>query len=55
MATLFSLVYLLFILGIFAFTIYVVITILNLMKQRNEYLKDIRDELRKGQEDRKEH
>ena len=34
--------------GIFVFAIYVVLTILNLMKQRNEYLKEIRDEIKKS-------
>ncbi|MEH7180242.1 hypothetical protein [Neobacillus vireti] len=35
-------------LGILVFAIYVVITILKLMKQRNEYLKEIRDEIKKN-------
>lgn len=35
-------------LGIFGFAIYVVLTILNLMKQRNEYLKEIRDDIKKS-------
>lgn len=30
------------------FVIYVAITIINLMKQKNEYLMEIRDELRKN-------
>ena len=33
-------------LGILIFGVYFVITTINSMKQRNEYLKDIRDELR---------
>ncbi len=35
-------------LGILIFAIYVAITILKLMKQKNEYLKEIRDEIRKN-------
>lgn len=38
-------------LGFFIFVIYVLITALNLMKQRNEYLKEIRDELKKSNRD----
>lgn len=34
--------------GIFVFAIYIVLTILNLMKQRNEYLKEIRDDIKKS-------
>jgi TM2 domain-containing membrane protein YozV len=36
-------------LGTIIFAIYAVISILKLMKQKNEYLKDIRDELRNKQ------
>ena len=36
-------------LGIFGFAIYVVLTILNLMKQRNEYLKNKDNILQKRQ------
>lgn len=35
-------------LGFFALVIYVIITSLNLMRQRNAYLKEIRDELKKN-------
>lgn len=38
--------------GIIFFAIYVVITILKLMKQKNEYLKEIRDELKKDKSNR---
>ena len=34
--------------GILIFAIYTVLTILKLMKQRNEYLKEIRDELKQS-------
>jgi hypothetical protein len=40
-------IYLLIILGAFSFIFYVLFTVLKSMKLRNEYLKDIRDELRK--------
>jgi tellurite resistance protein TehA-like permease len=35
-------------LAIFLFVLYIVLTIVRLMRERNQYLKDIRDELRKG-------
>lgn len=35
-------------LGILIFSIYIAVTILKLMKQKNEYLREIRDELRKN-------
>ncbi len=44
--SLFALIPLLIYLGFFIFIVYVVVTILKLMRQKNEYLKEIRDELR---------
>lgn len=44
----FGIVSILIYLGLFVFGIYVVITIIRLMKQRNDYLKDIREELKKS-------
>lgn len=35
-------------LGFLLFVFYIIFMILNLMKQRNEYLKDIRDEIKKS-------
>ncbi len=35
-------------LGILIFAIYVTSTFIKLMKQKNDYLKDIRDEIRKN-------
>ncbi|WP_201741251.1 hypothetical protein [Pradoshia eiseniae] len=35
-------------LGLLVFAIYVAINILNLMKQKNDYLKEIRDVIRKN-------
>lgn len=43
---LFSVFNLLFFVGITVFGIYFLITTIKSMRQRNEYLKDIRDELR---------
>lgn len=42
------LVSILIFLAIIVFVIYIIVTILKLMKQDNEYLKEIRDELRKN-------
>jgi hypothetical protein len=47
-ASLFGLISILVYLGIIVFIIYAAITILKLMKQKNEYLKDIRDEIKKS-------
>ncbi|WP_175354221.1 MULTISPECIES: hypothetical protein [unclassified Bacillus (in: firmicutes)] len=47
-ASLFGLISILVYLGIIVFIIYVALTILKLMKQKNEYLKDIRDEIKKS-------
>lgn len=44
--TLAAYIYLLISLGLVSFFLYVVATILKNLKKRNEYLKDIRDELR---------
>ncbi|MDR7071506.1 hypothetical protein [Fictibacillus barbaricus] len=46
--SLFPLVGLLFYLAIPIFVVYVALTIIKLMKQKNEYLMEIRDELRKN-------
>ncbi|MDQ0270548.1 hypothetical protein [Cytobacillus purgationiresistens] len=43
----FGLFNLLVYIGIFIFAIYVAVTIMKTSKQRNEFLKEIRDELRK--------
>lgn len=48
MMALFGVFNMLIYLGLIVFAIYVVITIINLMKQRNDYLRDIRDELSKS-------
>ena len=45
---LFGIVNILIYIGIAVIGIYVVFTIIRLMKQRNDYLRDIRDELKKG-------
>lgn len=45
---LFGIVNILIYLGIAVFGIYVVITIIRLMKQRNDYLKEIHEELKKS-------
>ncbi|WP_181161981.1 MULTISPECIES: hypothetical protein [Bacillaceae] len=47
-ASLLGLISILVYLGIIVFIIYVALTILKLMKQKNEYLKDIRDEIKKN-------
>lgn len=47
-ASLFGLISILVYLGIIVFIIYVALSILKLMKQKNEYLKDIRDEIKKN-------
>ena len=47
-ASLFGLISILVYLGIIVFIIYVALTILKLMKQKNEYLKEIRDEIKKS-------
>jgi len=46
--SLFALIPLLMYLGFFIFVVYVVFTFLKLMRQKNEYLREIRDELRKN-------
>ncbi|MGG0763174.1 hypothetical protein [Bacillus paramycoides] len=38
--------------GIIAFAICAVITVLKLMRKKNEYLKDIRNEIRKQNDDK---
>lgn len=38
-------------LGGIIFSVYIALTILKLMKQKNEYLKEIRDELKKDKRD----
>ena len=38
-------------LGFFVFVIYSIITCLKLMKERNDHLREIRDELRKSNRD----
>ncbi|WP_455675977.1 hypothetical protein [Pradoshia sp.] len=35
-------------LGILIFSVYVAVTIIKIMKQKNEYLREIRDEMRKN-------
>jgi hypothetical protein len=45
---LFGIVNILIYIGIAVFGIYVVITIIRLMKQRNDYLMEIREELKKS-------
>lgn len=46
---------LLFYAAIFIFAVYAVITVFQSMKERNLYLRDIRDELRKSNEQRGSH
>ena len=46
--SLFAIVPILIYLGLFFFVIYAIITVLRLMREKNVYLKDIRDEMRKG-------
>lgn len=45
--SIFPILIMVFYIGIAAFAIYLVITVLKRMKERNEYLRDIRDELKK--------
>ena len=46
--TLLSLIPFLIYIGFFVFVIYAIISSLHLMRQRNEYLKEIRNELKKS-------
>ena len=46
--TLLSLIPFLIYIGFFGFVIYAIISSLHLMRQRNEYLKEIRNELKKS-------
>lgn len=46
MMTLISLIPILFYLAIFLFVVYAIAVSLRLMKERNQYLRDIRDEMR---------
>lgn len=45
--SLFAIIPILIYLGLFIFVIYAIVTVLRLMKEKNAYLKDIRDEMRK--------
>jgi len=47
-ASLFGMINIFIYLGIVIFGIYFLVTILKLSKQRNEYLKDIREELKRS-------
>ncbi|WP_156185489.1 hypothetical protein [Bacillus sp. LK2] len=52
MMSLLAIVHFLVYIGIIAFAICAVITVLKLIREKNEYLKDIRDEIRKQNDDK---
>ncbi|MED1557523.1 hypothetical protein [Bacillus paramycoides] len=47
MFSLLAIVHFLIYIGIIAFAICAIITVLKLMREKNEYIKDIRDEIRR--------